>query len=69
MFVYLSIMVGAYIFTRMFAAGIRNYPNDDKFTSNVIKILSLITALVAAACVVLIFYQSATTTLPDFFKQ
>lgn len=46
----IGFMGAAYIFTRMFTAFLRSYPNDDKATAGVIKVLSLLTALFAGFC-------------------
>jgi hypothetical protein len=67
-FIYLSIIVGAYTFTRLFTAGIRNYPNDDKFTNIIIRVLSILVAILIAGCTIMIFIQGTENTLRDLLK-
>jgi len=47
----MSLMIGAYVFTRMFVLFGRDDPNDDKATKIVIKILSLATMVITLYCV------------------
>lgn len=50
-------------------AGIRNYPNDDKLTNTVVRVLSILTALVAIGCVGLILLASASGTLKGYLPK
>jgi len=68
MLIYLSVMVGAYIFTRMFTAGIRAYPNDDKSTITIIRMLSIASAVVALGCTALIVLQGIDSTIQGILK-
>jgi hypothetical protein len=46
----IGLMVGAYVFTRMVTAGIREYPNDSNSTKSIIRVLSILAAIFAALC-------------------
>jgi hypothetical protein len=47
----MSLMIGAYIFTRMVVLFGRDDPNEDKTTKILIKIFSLATMVITAYCV------------------
>jgi hypothetical protein len=68
MLIYLSVMVGGYIFTRMLTAGIRDYPNEDKFTKGVVRVLSILTALLALGCTAMIAIQGFENTFQELLK-
>ena len=47
----MSLMIGAYIFTRMIVLFGRDDPNDDKLTKILFKVFSLATMAITAYCV------------------
>ena len=47
----MSLMIGAYIFTRMMVLIARDNPADDKTTKILVKILGLATILITIYCV------------------
>jgi len=55
----LSLMVGAYIFTRMIVLFGRDDPNEDKTTKILIKIFSLATMIITVYCVYSIIMAGA----------
>ena len=55
----MSLMIGAYIFTRMLVLFGRDDPNDDKTTKILFKIFSLATMVTTAYCVYSIIMAGA----------
>ena len=60
----ISLMIGAYIFTRMIVLFGRDDPAEDKITKILIKAFSLITMIIAVYCVYSIF--KAGTEIPSW---
>lgn len=68
MLVYLSVMVGSYIFTRMFTAAAKDYKDMSKGKAWFVQTLSLLTAIVAVICVGLIIIQGESIDIPSTLK-
>ena len=66
----LSLMVGAYIFTRMLVLFGRDNPSDDKVGKIVFKIFALITMAITVYCVYSIMATGAEATMgfDELFK-
>lgn len=61
----LSLMVGAYIFTRMIELFGRDNPNDDPVTKILIRVFSVITAIITVYCVYSIMSSGMESSFYD----
>ena len=65
---FMSLMIGAYIVTRMLIVLLREENVDSRFSAILIKLFAAATILITIACVILIFLPSFETSLNELLQ-